>query len=242
MKIDILTLFPEMFKGPFDESIIKRARKKGLIEINVHNIRDWAIDKHKMVDDRPFGGGPGMVLMVEPIDNALQDLKSNVLNSKHRTPSTEHRTRVILLDAAGKTFNQKVAERLSKYDHLILISGHYKGIDERVRQHLVDEEISIGDYILTGGEIPAMVITDAIVRLIPGVIGKEESLKKESFSDFDSPGVPRLLGFPQYTRPKKYKDWKVPKVLLSGNHKEIEKWREGKAFEKTKARRPDLLK
>ena len=232
MKVDILTLFPEMFKGPFSESILKKAQEKSLIEIKVHDIRDWATDKHKMVDDRPFGGGPGMVLMVEPIDRAMQEL---------RIKNKELKLRVILLDAAGKTFNQKEAERLSKYDHLILIAGHYKGIDERVREHLVDEQISIGDYILTGGEIPAMVVVDSVVRLIPGVIGKEESLKKESFSDFDSPGVPRLLGFPQYTRPETYKGWKVPEVLLSGNHAEIEKWRLEQSLKKTLQKRPDLL-
>ncbi len=232
MKIDILTLFPEMFTGPFSESIIKKAQEKGLVDIKIHNIRDWTKDKHKVTDDRPFGGGPGMVLMVEPIDRALSELTTN---NKQLT------TRIILLDPAGKTFNQKEAERLSKYDHLILIAGHYKGIDERIREHLVDEEISIGDYVLTGGEIPAMVVVDATVRLIPGVIGKAESLKKESFSDFDTPGVPRLLGFPQYTRPETYKGWKVPKVLLGGNHAEIEKWRIKKATERTKKRRPDLL-
>ena len=230
MIIDILTLFPEMFRGPFDESIIKRAKQKGLIEINIYNIRDWARDKHKMVDDRPFGGGPGMVLMIEPIDLAIKELKNK-----------KGKEKIILLDAAGKKFNQKEAERLAKYEHLILISGHYKGIDERVRKYLVDEEISIGDYVLTGGELPAMVITDAIGRLIPGVIGKEKSLKKESFSDFETPGVPRLLGFPQYTRPENYKGWKVPEVLLSGDHKKIEKWRLEKALEITKSKRPDLL-
>ena len=230
MIIDILTLFPEMFRGPFDESIIKRAKQKGLIEINIYNIRDWARDKHKMVDDRPFGGGPGMVLMIEPIDLAIKELKNK-----------KGKEKIILLDAAGKKFNQKEAERLAKYEHLILISGHYKGIDERVRKYLVDEEISMGVYVLTGGELPAMVITDAIVRLIPGVIGKEKSLKKESFSDFETPGVPRLLGFPQYTRPENYKGWKVPEVLLSGDHKKIEKWRLEKALEITKSKRPDLL-
>jgi len=232
MKIDILTLFPEMFVGPFSESILKKAQEKELIEINIHDIRDWAVDKHKMVDDRPYGGGPGMVLMVEPIDQAIGEIKSKYKSKK---------SRVILLDPAGKTFNQKKAEKLAKYDHLILIAGHYKGIDERVREYLVDEEISIGDYVLTGGEIPAMVVVDSVVRLIPGVIGKKESLKKESFSDFDTPGVPRLLGFPQYTRPETYRDWKVPEVLLGGNHAEIEKWRLEKAMEQTKQRRPDLL-
>ncbi len=228
MKIDILTLFPEMFEGPFTESILKRAQEKGLIQIKAQNIRKWAEDKHKVTDDRPFGGGPGMVIMVEPVDKALKELKMK-------------ETRVILMDPAGIKFNQKEAERLSKYDHLILIAGHYKGIDERIREHLVDEEISIGDYVLTGGEIPAMAVVDATVRLIPGVIGKIESLKKESFSDFDTPGVPRLLGFPQYTRPENYKGWKVPEVLLSENHKERKKWKIKQSKERTEKRRPDLL-
>ncbi len=233
MKIDILTLFPEMFTGPFSDSIIKKAIDRGIAEINPRNIRDWTKDKHKMADDRPYGGGPGMVLMIEPIDLAVQDLKS-----KSKTKNT----RVILLDPAGVRFDQKKAEELSeKYDHLILIAGHYKGIDERVREYLVDEEISVGDFVLTGGEIPAMVIADAVVRLIPGTVGKEESLKKESFSDFDTPGIPRMLGFVQYTRPVEYKGWKVPEVLLQGNHKEIEKWRIQKSLERTKERRPDLL-
>lgn len=248
MRIDILTLFPEMFKGPFSESILKKAQEKGIIDIKVRNIRDWAKDKHKMTDDRPYGGGPGMILMVEPIDRALHDLKLKVKNNPFdktqgypERSRTDKKLKVILLDPAGKTFNQKEAERLAKYDHLILICGHYKGIDERIREHLVDEEISVGDFVVTGGEVPAMIVVDATVRLIPGVIGKEESLKKESFSDFDEPGVPRLLGFPQYTRPEDYKSWKVPEVLLGGNHKEILKWRIKKATERTKERRPDLL-
>lgn len=237
-----------MFKGPFSESILKKAQEKGIIDIKVRNIRDWAKDKHKMTDDRPYGGGPGMILMVEPIDRALHDLKlkvkSNPFDKTQGYPErsrTDKKLKVILLDPAGKTFNQKEAERLAKYDHLILICGHYKGIDERIREHLVDEEISVGDFVVTGGEVPAMIVVDATVRLIPGVIGKEESLKKESFSDFDEPGVPRLLGFPQYTRPEDYKSWKVPEVLLGGNHKEILKWRIKKATERTKERRPDLL-
>lgn len=231
MKIDILTLFPEMFQGPFSESLLKKAQEKGLAEINIRNIRDWADDKHKVTDDRPYGGGPGMVLMIAPVDKALKELRQKKLK----------KTRVILLDPAGTPFNQKSAERLAKYDHLILICGHYKGIDERIREYLVDEEISIGDFVLTGGEIPAMVVTDGVVRLIPGVVGKEESLKKESFSDFDTPGVPRMLGFPQYTRPEDYKGWKVPEILLGGNHKEIERWRLKKSKERTQERRPDLL-
>lgn len=233
MRIDILTLFPEMFDGPFGDSIIKKALDKGIAEIKAHNIRDWAEDKHKMVDDRPYGGGPGMVLMIEPIDLAIQDLKKK---------AKAKNSRVIMMDPAGGTFNQKKAEELKEnYDHLVLIAGHYKGIDERVRDFLVDEEISVGDYILTGGEIPAMVIADAVVRLLPGTVGKEESLKKESFSDFDTPGIPRMLGFVQYTRPEEYKGWKVPEVLLQGNHAEIEKWRINKSLQRTRERRPDLL-
>lgn len=233
MKIDILTLFPEMFDGPFGDSIIKKALDKGIAEIKAYNLRDWTTDKHKMVDDRPYGGGPGMVLMIEPIDLAIADLKKK---------AKAKNSRVIMMDPAGRTFNQKVAEELKEnYDHLILIAGHYKGIDERVRDFLVDEEISVGDYILTGGEIPAMVIADAVVRLLPGTVGKEESLKKESFSDFDTPGIPRMLGFVQYTRPVDYKGWKVPDVLLKGNHAEIEKWRINKSLSRTRERRPDLL-
>ncbi|OGM10768.1 tRNA (guanosine(37)-N1)-methyltransferase TrmD [Candidatus Woesebacteria bacterium RBG_16_36_11] len=233
LKIDILTLFSKMFEGPFTESILGKGQEKKLIDIKVHDIRNWTKDKHKVADDRPYGGGPGMILMIEPLDLAISELKAK---------SKDKKIRVILMDAAGKTFRQQEAERLSKFKHLILIAGHYKGIDERIKKYLVDEEISIGDYILTGGEIPAMVVTDAITRLIPGVVGKEESLKKESFSVYDKPENPRLLGFPQYTRPESYKGWKVPKVLLSGNHAEIEKWRKEKATEKTKKLRPDLLK
>lgn len=220
MRIDILTLFPEMFKGPFAESIIKRAQDKGLVEIKIHNLRKWAIDKRGTVDDRPFGGGVGMIMMIEPIYRALNELK---------TPQS----RVILLDPREKLFNQKTAQSLSKKTHLILICGHYEGVDERVRQ-LADEEISIGDYILTGGELPAMVVVDAITRLIPEVLEKPEATKYESFSNSQ-------LEYPQYTRPANFKSWKVPEILLSGNHKKIEEWRRKKALEITKKLRPDLL-
>jgi len=222
MKIDILTLFPKMFKGPFDESIIKRAQKKGLIEIQTHDFRKWTKDKRKTVDDRPFGGGTGMILMVEPIYKALRDLKNK--NSK-----------VILMDPRGRTFNQKIAGNLAKEKHLIFICGHYEGVDERVKKHLVDEEISIGDYVLTGGELPAMIIIDTLIRQIPGVLIKPEASSKESFSE-------NLLEYPQYTRPANFKGWKIPEVLLSGNHKKIDKWRQKKSLEITKKRRPDLLK
>ena len=236
MKIDILTLFPEMFKGPFDESIVKRAVDKKLVEIDIHNLRKWTKDKHRTVDDRPFGGGVGMVMMVEPIDLALQDLKSETKTLKPSNSQT------LLLSPRGKLFNQKTAQSLSRLQHLTLICGHYEGVDERVVD-LVDEEISIGDYVLTGGEIPAMVMVDSITRLLPGVLEKKAT-EDESFSKLkiDNSKVENLLEYPQYTRPADYKRKKVPEVLLSGNHKEIDKWRSKKALELTKNRRPDLLK
>jgi len=223
MKIDILTLFPEMFKGPFDESIIKRAQKKKLLEIKIHNLRKWADDKRGTVDDRPFGGGVGMILMIKPIYQALKDLKKP--NSK-----------VILLSPKGQVFKQKIAKKLAQESHLIFIAGHYEDIDERVKEHLIDEEISIGDFILTGGELPVMMVVDTIVRLIPGVLEKSEATKEESF------GHSGLLEYPQYTRPDEFKGWKVPEVLLSGDHQKIEAWRKKKALEITQKKRPDLIK
>ena len=205
MIIDILTLFPEMFAGPFDTSIIKMAKEKQLVEINIHNLRDWAIDKHKKVDSRPFGGGKGMVLKVDVIDNALNSLRKN--NSK-----------VVLMSPQGKTFRQEMAKNFTADKHLILIAGHYEGFDERVRYLLIDEEISIGNYVLTGGELPAMVLTDAIVRLIPGVLS-EEAVENESHSSEGS------VDYPQYTHPRDFKGKGVPEVLFSGNHEEIRKWR-----------------
>lgn len=212
-----------MFKGPFDESIIKRAQEKGLVQINIHDLRKWGLAERRTVDERPYGGGVGMVLMVEPIFNALRKLKKT-------------NTKVILLTPQGKTFNQKKAKELTKFDHLIFICGHYEGFDERIRQFLIDEEISIGDYVLTGGELPSMIITDTIIRLIPGVLEKEEATEFESFSNEN------LLEYPQYTRPEEYNGWKVPEILLSGNHAEITKWRNEKALEKTRKIRPDLIK
>ena len=197
-----------MFTGPFDESILRRAQDKLLVEITIHNLRKWAEDKHKTVDDRPYGGGPGMILRVDIIDKALTSLKKD-----------RKSTKVILLDAKGKRFTQNKAKSLSKSKHLILIAGHYEGIDHRVHEHLVNEVISVGDFVLTGGEIPAMVVVDSIVRLIPGVI-KPESLQEESFSKMEN-----FTEYPQYTRPDNYQGWKVPEVLLSGNHKEINKWK-----------------
>ncbi len=219
MKIDILTLFPSMFTGFINESIIKRAINNNLVEINIHNIRDYSPFKNKQVDDYPFGGGPGMVLMCEPIFKGVEDLK-------------KENTKVIMLTPSGEVFNQKVATKLSKLEHIILLCGHYEGFDERIKT-IVDMEISIGDYILTGGEIPAMAITDTIVRLIPGVINNE-SLDSESFND-------NLLDYPVYTRPEVFRGMKVPEVLLSGHHANIEKYRKEEQLRITKERRKDLL-
>ena len=225
MRIDILTLFPKMFKNVFSESILKRAQEKGLLEIKIHNLRKWGLGRHKQVDDRPYGGGIGMILRVDVIDKALTSVKKEAKSKNSKT---------ILLTPQGKLFNQSIAKKLSKLDRLILLCGHYEGVDERVRK-LVDLEISIGDYILTGGEIPAMVLVDAIGRLIKGVIEKKEALRYESFEK-------GLLEYPQYTRPFEYKKMKVPEILLSGDHKKIKEWREKQALLRTKKRRPDLLK
>ncbi len=225
MRIDIITIFPKMFAPVVNESIVKRAQNKDKVRICIHNLRDYTLDKHKKVDDRPFGGGSGMVMGPEPIFNAVGYIKSKVKSQK---------SKVILLCPQGEKLNQKAAKRLAKYKHLILICGHYEGIDERVRQYLVDEEISIGDYVLTGGELPAMVLTDCLVRLIPGVLGDKNSLNFESFTG-------NLLEYPQYTRPANYRRMKVPAILLSGNHKKIAEWRKNQAVKRTKKIRPDLL-
>jgi tRNA (guanine37-N1)-methyltransferase len=222
MKIAVLTLFPGMFAGPLDESIVKRAREAGLLELTLHNLRDYAHDRHRTVDDRPFGGGPGMLLKPEPLFEAVEKLARET-------------TRVILLSPAGRTFNQAIARELAQLDDLLLISGHYEGFDERVREHLADDELSIGDYVLTNGALPAMVIIDAVTRLLPGALGDDSSSHEESFSH-------GLLEYPQYTRPADFRGMKVPEVLLSGNHAEIAKWRAEQANARTKERRPDMLK
>ena len=221
MKIDVLTLFPAMFAGPLDESIIKRAREAGRLDLAIHNLRDYAHDRHKTVDDRPFGGGPGMLFKPEPIFEAVEKL-------------TREDTRVILLSPAGRTFNQAVARELAGLGHLLLVSGHYEGFDERVREQLADDELSIGDYVLTNGALPVMVIIDAVTRLLPGVLGDEQSAHQDSFSH-------GLLEYPQYTRPADFRGMKVPEVLLSGNHAEIARWQAEQARLRTKERRPDLL-
>jgi tRNA (guanine37-N1)-methyltransferase len=210
-----------MFVGPLDESIIKRAREASLLDLKIHNLRDYAHDRHKTVDDRPFGGGPGMLLKPEPIFEAVENL------------AREH-SRVVLLSPSGRTFNQAIAAELAQAGDLLLVSGHYEGFDERVRQELADDELSIGDYVLTNGALPVMVVVDAVTRLLPGVLGDDESSHEESFSH-------GLLEYPQYTRPADFRGLKVPEVLLSGNHAEIARWRAEQARLRTRERRPDLL-
>jgi len=222
MRIHILTLFPNMLSGPFSESIIKRAVDRGLVEIVLYNIRDYTSDRHHVVDDYPYGGGQGMVLKPEPIFAAVESTKN------------ESEVPVILLTPQGRLFNQMVAEELAGYGEMILMCGHYEGVDERVREHLVTDEISIGDYVLSGGELAAMVIVDAVVRQLPGALGAEEAVREDSHSS-------GLLEYPQYTRPRVFQGWEVPQVLLSGNHAEIASWRREQSIIRTLSRRPDLL-
>jgi len=221
MKIDVLTLFPGMFPGPLDESIIKRACESGRLRLGIRDLRDYTHDRHRKVDDRPFGGGPGMLMKPEPLFEAVEALRGE-------------KTRVILTSPAGRPFRQEIAQELAGEEHLLLVCGSYEGFDERVRECLVDDELSIGDYVLTNGALPAMVIIDAVTRLLPGVLGDDESSVDESFSD-------GLLEYPQYTRPAEFRGMSVPEVLLSGDHAAIERWRREQARMRTGQRRPDLL-
>ncbi len=230
MRIDIITIFPEFFREVFDFGIIRRARKAGLVEISAHDLRNWTSDKHHIVDDRPFGGGDGMVLKPEPIFAAVESLTG--AQSRDSCPGG---TRVILLSPQGRVLTQAVANELAATKHLVVIAGRYEGVDERVSEALVTDEISIGDYVLSGGEPAAVVLTDAVVRLLPGALGSETSAINESFAE-------GLLDCPQYTRPPEFRGMRVPEVLLSGNHGEIVKWRREAAEEKTRRNRPDLLK
>ena len=220
MKIDVLTLFPGMFAGPLDESIVGRARTMGRLALNIHNLRDYTHDRHRTVDDRPFGGGPGMLLKPEPVFEAVEGLAGD-------------RTRTVLLSPTGRKLTQELVRELASEEHLLLVCGSYEGFDERIRQALADDEVSIGDYVLTNGALPAMVLIDAISRLLPGVLGDESSSVDESFSQ-------GLLEYPQYTRPAEYRGLKVPEVLLSGNHAQIARWRSEQARQRTMERRPDL--
>src|SRR5438477_9433953 len=221
MRIDIITLFPEICRAPLNESIMKRAQESGALDLRIHNLRDWTSDKHHVVDDAPFGGGQGMVMKPEPIFGAIESLRSS-------------ESVTVLMTPQGKRFDQKLALTMSQRKHLIIICGHYEGVDHRVIEHLVDEEISIGDYVLTNGAIAAVVLVDAVVRLLPGVLGDEQSAADDSFSG-------GLLEGPQYTRPSEFRGWKVPDVLLSGNHGEIAKWRKEQGEQRTQKNRPDLL-
>lgn len=228
LKIDVVTIFPDMFDNIIEFGVLKEAFKKNICQLNIYNLRDFSNYKHGRVDDRPYGGGPGMVLMPEPIDNAITFIK------KKNKIKKKEKQKTILLSPRGEKLNQNKLKYLSNLENIILICGRYEGVDERVINSLIDFEISIGDYVLTGGEIPAMVIIDGAIRLLPGVVGKEESLKSESFED-------NLLDYPQYTRPPVFKGMDVPKILLSGNHKDIQKWRKEKSLEITRIKRPDLI-
>jgi tRNA (guanine37-N1)-methyltransferase len=221
MRIDIVTLFPQICRAPLNESMMKRAQECGALDLHTHNLRDWTSDKHHVVDDAPFGGGQGMVMKLEPIFAAVESLK-------------KHGSVTVLMTPQGQRFDQRSAEEMSRHEHLIVICGHYEGVDHRVVEHLVDHEISIGDYVLTNGAIAAVVFVDAIVRLVPGVLGDDQSAADDSFRD-------RLLEAPQYTRPAEFRGWKVPEVLLSGNHGEIARWRREQARSRTEKNRPDLL-
>ena len=222
MRIDILTLFPEVCRAPLNESMMKRAQATGALDLRIHNLREWTTDKHHVVDDAPFGGGQGMVMKPEPIFAAVETLR-------------EENSRVVLMTPQGRKFSQDVASELSQQAHLIIVCGHYEGVDHRVTEHLADTEISIGDYVLTNGAIAAVVVVDAVARLLPGVLGHEQSAADDSFST-------GLLEAPQYTRPAEFRGWKVPDVLLSGNHGEIAAWREREARNRTRQNRPDLLR
>src|SRR5262249_36504813 len=239
MRIDIVTLFPEICRAPLNESIMKRAQENQIVDLHIHNLRDWTTDKHHVVDDAPFGGGQGMVMKPEPIFAAVEALKKT-RKAQRPTSDAEHsaienrQPKILLMSPAGRRFDQQMSRQLSHESHLIIISGHYEGVDHRVIEHLIDLEISIGDYVLTNGAIAAVVLVDSIVRLLPGALGHEQSAADDSFSN-------GLLEAPQYTRPADFRGWRIPKVLLSGNHAQIAKWRTEQAITRTRENRQDLL-
>ena len=228
MQIHILTLFPAMFQGPFDESIVKRAVEKGAVDIRIHDLRDYTHDRHRTADDYQFGGDSGMVMKPEPIFEGVESILAGITQLEMAT------TRVILTSPQGKLLNQKMVEEFARQRYLIILCGHYEGVDERVREHLITDDVSVGDYVLTGGELPAMALTDAVTRLLPGVVGKPESVSRDSITS-------GLLQHPVYTRPAEFQGWHVPQTLLSGNHGEIKGWRRQQALERTLRQRPDLL-
>jgi tRNA (guanine37-N1)-methyltransferase len=253
VRFDLITIFPEFFTGPLDHGIVRRAREAGIAQIHVQDLREFTKDRHKTVDDRPFGGGEGMVLKPEPLFEAVEKLLGQSLGAAAQPSSLPTGTAVVLLSAAGKLFTQETARRLAKLERIVLICGRYEGVDERVAEHLATEEISIGDYVLSGGELPAAIVLDAVTRLLPGALGNEASTENESFGQLDAVDAsatagnshPRrarlLLDYPHYTRPAEFRGWKVPDVLIGGHHAEVAKWRAQQAAEKTRRNRPDLL-
>ena len=254
MRFDLITIFPGFFQGPLDHGIIRRAREAGIIHVHVQDLREFTKDRHRTVDDRPFGGGEGMVLKPEPLFEAVESLLGRSLGDARTPHAPDPHTAIALMSAAGKPFHQEMARRYSQLRRLILICGRYEGVDERVAEHLATEEVSIGDFVLSGGELPAMLVMDAVVRLLPGALGNEASSQNDSFSASFSAVKPfsavvrertgargTLLYFPHYTRLADYRGWKVPELLVSGNHAEVTKWRQQKAMEKTRRNRPDLL-
>lgn len=254
MRFDLITIFPEFFTGPLEHGIVRRAREAGLIHAHVQDLREFTKDRHRTVDDRPFGGGEGMVLKPEPLFEAVESLLGRRVGDATSQDRGDPDTIILLMSAAGKLFHQETARRYSQLRRIILICGRYEGVDERVAEHLATEEISIGDFVLSGGELPALLVMDAVTRLIPGALGNEASSQNESFSanPFAAPSSPlpenhsaaangMLLDFPHYTRPAEYRGWKVPEILIGGNHAEVAKWRRAAAIEKTRRNRPDLL-
>src|SRR5271166_1136076 len=261
MRFDLITIFPEFFAGPLDYGIVRRAKEAGIVQIHVQDLREFTKDRHKTVDDRPFGGGEGMVLKPEPLFEAVEKLLGQSMGDSAQAIAPPLGTGVVLMSAAGKSFTQETARRLARLERIIFICGRYEGVDERVAEHLATEEISVGDYVLSGGELPAAVVLDAVTRLIPGALGNEASSQNESFSampDMEARGAGEassaptgskplsdkcaaLLDFPHYTRPADFRGWKVPDVLIGGNHAEVANWRRAAALEKTQRNRPDLL-
>jgi tRNA (guanine37-N1)-methyltransferase len=247
MRFDLITIFPEFFAGPLDHGIIRRAKEAGIVQIHVQDLREFTKDRHRTVDDRPFGGGEGMVLKPEPLFAAVEKLLGREVGDAQSPIAPHPSVAVVLMSAAGRLFTQETARRYAKLERLILICGRYEGVDERVAQHLATEEICVGDYVLSGGELPAAVVVDAVTRLLPGALGNEASSQNESFQEYEgpsgaaTPGKTVLLDFPHYTRPAEYRGWKVPEVLISGNHAEVRKWRREKALQKTARNRPELV-
>jgi tRNA (guanine37-N1)-methyltransferase len=253
VRFDLITIFPEFFTGPLDHGIVRRAREAGIVRIHVQDLREFTKDRHKTVDDRPFGGGEGMVLKPEPVFEAVEKLLGQSMGDSLEAPAIPSGTAVLLLSAAGKLFTQQTARRLAQLERVILICGRYEGVDERVAEHLATEEISVGDYVLSGGELPAAIVLDTVTRLLPGALGNEASTENESFGKLEAGepvlktsepafGQPRLLlDYPHYTRPAEYRGWKVPDILMGGHHAQVAKWRAQQAAEKTRRNRPDLL-